>query len=240
MADSSIEGVVVGAVDVGEADRIVRLLTPEEGRTAVSARGVRGSRRRFAGAFDLGAQVRVVRRKGRGALPSVTDVDVLRLPDRARTEVERIALLGYGCEVASALAPEGTPAPKPHGLLLAWLDVLEGDVRPGIAARAALEAKALTFAGLAPALDRCARCGEPVDDPAVFDPEAGGAQHGRCGGGRLVPAAALRELELLRRTPLAAVVGRPAPAAPPWLLSDFVRWQAGRPLHSRALLESLG
>lgn len=237
---NEVEGIVVGTVDLGEADRIVRLLTAEEGRTAVVARGARGSRRRYAGAFELGGRVRVARSRGRGGLPSVIEADVIASADVARSEVERIALLGYGCEICAILAPEDAPAPKHHGLLVAWLEVLEGAARPGIASRVALEAKALTFSGLTPTLVSCARCGGPIDDPAVFDPESGGALHGRCGGGRLVPEAALRELEALRRTPLAETVGRPAPAAPAWLLSDFLRHQAGRALRSRALLEALG
>jgi DNA repair protein RecO (recombination protein O) len=237
---TAIDGVVVGLVDLGEADRLVRLLTAEEGRIAVVARGARGSRRRYAGAFELGTRVRVVRGRGRGSLAPVAEADVLAAPDVARTEVERIALLGYGCELCAALAPEGAPAPKHHGLLAAWLDVLEGPTRPGVASRAALEAKALTFSGLAPALVVCARCGGPIDDPAVFDPESGGALHGRCGGGRALAASALVELDALRRTPLAGTVARPIPAAPPWLLSDFVRHQLGRALQSRALLEALG
>lgn len=236
----ALDGVVVGLVDLGEADRIVRLLTADTGRTSVLARGARGSRRRYAGAFELGARVRVQLGRGRGALPSVADADVLEAPDVARAEVERIALLGYGCELCAALAPEDAPAPKHHGLLAAWLDLLEGPVRPGTASRAALEAKALTFSGLAPALVVCARCGGGIEDPAVFDPESGGALHARCGGGRTLGAVALRELDVLRRTPLADTAARPAPAAPAWLLSDFAQHQLGRALRSRALLEALG
>ncbi|MCA9492876.1 MAG: DNA repair protein RecO C-terminal domain-containing protein, partial [Myxococcales bacterium] len=161
-------------------------------------------------------------------------------PRRAREELERIALLGYGCELCAALAPESAPAEKLHGLLLAWLEFLEAPEPIGPAARPALEAKALTFAGLMPSIARCAACGELLEEPIVFDPEAGGALHARCGGGSPVRLAGLRALEVARRTPLAEGGRLPPIDLPRWLLGGFVTWHLGRPLQSRALLEALG
>jgi DNA repair protein RecO (recombination protein O) len=234
---SEIEGVVVGTTDLGEADRILRLLTAEEGRVAVVARGARRSHKRFAGVGELGTQLRVERGRGKGLRPIVR-VDRLGGPVRARDDLERIALLAYGCELCAALAPEGAPAEKLHQLLLHWLAILEADPRPDRASRVALEAKALTFAGLAPTLVTCAVCGAALGDPAVFDAEAGGGLHARCGGGRPVAAADLLAIERLRRTPLAETPGLAAPLE--WLLSDFVQHQLGRALASRTWLAALG
>lgn len=233
-----IDGIVVGGTDLGEADRLVRLLTASEGRIAVVARRARNSRR-HAGAFELGTRLRVLRGRSRGGLAPVQDAERLDGPLRARAEVERIALVGYGCELCAALAPEGGPAEKLYRLLEAWLALLEGPERPGPPSRWALEAKAATFAGLAPALAACAACGERLTDPAVFDPESGGGLHARCGGGRPVPAAALLALEALRRTPLVQTVGARVTEGPPWLLADFLQHQLSRPLQSRALLEAV-
>lgn len=234
-----LEAVVVGTFDLGEADRIVRLLSAERGRTAALARGARSSRRRFAGLFEPGHRVRLELRSGRGELPLVAGADLVAAPRRAREDLDRLALLAYGCELCAALAPEHHPAPQLHKLLTVWLDGLEAEACPGVATRLALEAKALTFAGLAPALLRCAACGEPLDAPAVFDAESGGALHARCGGGRPVRPEDLRALEALRRTPLAGTPGLEAPAAVAWLLSDFARHQLGHDLRSRRLLEDL-
>lgn len=236
---TEIEGIVVGSVDLGEADRILRLLTPNEGRVSVVARGARSSRRRFGAASELGTRVYVVR-ASRGSPPSVSTLDRIDGPNRARTELERIGLLAYGCELCAALAPEGSAAEKLYLLLVSWLALLEGDPRPDDASRLALEAKAVTFAGLAPALVRCVRCGEELFDPVTFDPDAGGAQHARCGGGLAVSVRALAVIEELRRTPLAETPGRPIPREARWLLADFVQYQLGRPLVSRTWLASMG
>ena len=153
-----IEGIVVGMVDLGESDRILRLLTPLEGRISVVARGARSSRRRFAAGSELGTRVHVGRSRI-GALRSVTSLERIDSPSRARAELERIGLLAYGCELCAALAPEGAGADKLYRLLVSWLALLEGEARPDDASRLGLEAKALTFAGLGPALVRCPRCG---------------------------------------------------------------------------------
>jgi DNA repair protein RecO (recombination protein O) len=235
----ALPAIVVGSVDYGEADRIVRLLSAEEGRSAVMAKRARSSQRRFRGALDLGTQVRVHRHRGRGTLPLLTGVDVVRAPRRARGDLDRIALLAYGCEVCAGLAPESHEAPRLFRLLVTWLDLLEGDGLIGAASRIALESKALTFAGLAPALLTCVRCARPLDDPAAFDLEAGGGLHAHCGSGRAVRADLLGRIEQLRRTPLAETPGRQTDPDTRWLLSDFIRHQLGRDLRSRRLLEDL-
>lgn len=237
--NNPLEGIVVGWLDLGEADRILRLLTPTEGRISVAMRGARSSKRRFSASTELGSRVQLERSR-RGALPGVKDLERIEAPNRARSELERIGLLAYGCELCSALSPEGASADKLYLLLVSWLALLEGEATPDDASRASLEGKAMTFAGLSPALVRCVRCGEELSDPATFDAEAGGGQHARCGGGFAVPVRGLALLEELRRTPLADTPGRPLPREVRWLLADFVQHQLGRALLSRTWLASLG
>ena len=240
-----VEGVVVGATDFGEAHRVVRLLSAERGLVSLLARGARRSKKRFAGMLDVGTRLRAQIRRGRGGLSVFGDVDRLGRPRRAREELERIALLAYGCELCGALAAEDHPAPKLSRLLAVWLELLEGGDCPGVASLLALEAKALTFAGVAPSLVRCAHCGGTLDDPVVVDPSAGGALHGRCGGGRGARVVWLSELERLRRTPLADTVALPLANAPPRPSSaseplwSCLRAHLGRELRSRALVQDV-
>jgi DNA repair protein RecO (recombination protein O) len=235
LGSDSIAGVVVGHVDLGEADRIIRILTAEEGRIAVVARGARSSRKRFAGLLDLGMRIRVTRARGRGRLARLADAELVAAVDRARTDIERLALLAYGCELAGKLAGEDAPAPKLARLLVVWLELLEGEAQPGVASRQAFEAKALTFAGLLPDLVQCALCSEALDSgTAHFDFETG-LVHPECGSGASVSTAGLHALEALRRTPLFDTPGLP-PADVGWLLSDFAQHQVSSELKSRSLL----
>jgi DNA repair protein RecO (recombination protein O) len=222
--------IVVGGADLGESDRVARLLSPRIGRFSVVARRARASRRRFAGAFEVGNEV-VVDARGRGDLPPVSVVEIVRAPRRARDDLDRIALLCFGCEVAGALAPEHAAAERLFELLRHWLARLEDPTPPPHGARVAFEAKALTFAGLGPRLTTCARCGLPLADPVTWQPDGGG-RHRDCGPGRPVAAALLRTIEDLRRTPLAEIRS----AVDTRLLTDAIEHHLGRGLNSRGLL----
>jgi len=234
--------IVVGSMKLGESDRIIRLLSPTKGRLSVVARRARSSSKGSGALLDLGTQVSVSLRWGRGAMPSLSNVELLQAPNRARTDIDRIALLAYGCEVCSGLSPEGQGAPKLIQLLAIWLDLLELPIDVATASRIAMEAKALTFAGLTPSLARCSRCGLAIDGSAVFSAQAGGACHSGCGAGQDVAPLALAEFESLRRAPLIDTVSvRLSDASWPhrWLLADFAQWHTGRSLRSRALLQDL-
>ncbi len=236
-----MEAIVVGGIDIGEADRVVYLLSAEDGRSRAVARAARKSKKRFAGKLDPGCRLELHIRKGRGSLPSINSAELITSPRFAREDLDRIALLTYGCEICAALAPEHHAAPKLFGLLCVWLLILEGEEVVGTTARIALEAKALTFAGLTPSFLRCASCGQDLDDPAVFDPENGGGVHARCGGGRRIAAQTLAMFDQWRRTPLRELVDSPAAVGTEelWLVSDFIRHHLGRAIRTRGLLEDL-
>lgn len=228
-------GFVVGAIDRGEADRRIALLTPEEGLVWATARGARRSKRRFAGVLEPGNEVEV-ELDPRGGL---IEASALHIPTRARAGVERLALLLYGCEWIAAFAERGEPSPKMHGLFQAFSAVLDGVAEPTAATRVAFEAKVLSFAGVLATPERCAVCREPLAAPAVFAPEAGGACHQWCATGPEVPIEALWAVATLRRTPLIDTPGLPDPREP-WLLTGFARYLLGRELRSASVLRALG
>lgn len=222
--------IVVGRQDYGEADRILRLLSPEEGRISAMLRGAR--RRR--GDVDLGCRVRLSLRHGRGELDNVAAVDVEDPRASLREGLGRLAAAAYACELCAAFAHAGQPEPRLYGLLettLLLLDAASAD--PGPALLPVLEAKLLSFAGLTPVLDRCVACREPLAEPLFY--AATGVAHGHCGAGAPVTLAFVRALEAARRAPLAQVLDGELPEDPgnvPWL---SVVEALGRELPSRAV-----
>jgi len=237
---SAHDAVVLGLVDYGERDRIVRLLTPDQGRIAALARGARGSRRRFRGVLDLGNRLQVLLRKGRGELWHLQETELLTARLGIRDELLAMALAAYGCELVGAFAREAHPEPRLFGLLEVFLTVLDAaTAAPGPLFRAGLEVKALTCAGFAPVLAACAVCGQPLRDPCGFSPSVGGGLHAHCGAGERVSAAWLAALEHARRTRLVELLDERAPASPPWLLARFAEYHLGRGLKSRGWLETL-
>ena len=59
MSGLRTEALLLRALDFGESDRIVHLLTPERGRVAAIAKGARRSVRRFPGTLDIGNRLAV-------------------------------------------------------------------------------------------------------------------------------------------------------------------------------------
>lgn len=232
-----MHGVVIGHTDLGEADRIVRFLTAEQGRVAALARGARRSKKRFAGMLEVGNRVRIRVHQGRGSLPRIDEVELVDGLRRPRTDLVRLAQLTYGCEVAGRLAGEHVPAPRLTRLLVVWIELLEGEEQVGAASRQAFEAKALRFAGLLPGLQRCARCDRPLSGASHW-PHDGGPLHPGCGEGPLIGSAAVATLEKLLKTPLFHTHDVGA-AQPGWFLSERIQYHLRGPLKSAALLREV-
>ncbi|MFH1467457.1 MAG: DNA repair protein RecO [Pseudomonadota bacterium] len=235
------DALVLGALDYGERDRIVRLLTPELGRVSALARGARGSQRRFAGAVDLGNRVQAMLRPGRGELWHLQEAELVSARLHLRDDLLAMALCAYGCELVGALAREHHPEPRLFGLLEVFLTVLDAATAPPAGLfRAGLEIKALNLAGLAPVLDRCVRCGQPLAEPCAFSADGGGGLHAGCGAGEPVSLDLLASLEHARRTRLVELLDQPMPEGPAWLLARFAEHHLGRGLKSRRWLETVG
>ncbi|MFZ5481212.1 MAG: DNA repair protein RecO [Myxococcota bacterium] len=233
------EGIVVGKLDYGEQDRILRILTPDAGRVAVLARNARAARSRLA-AVDLAARVRFQAREGE--LATLVSAEVLDGRLNLRRGLGRLAVAAYACELCGALAREHHGEPRLYGLLetaLLLLDAAGAD--PGAAFVAGLEAKALTFAGVAPALDHCVRCGGPPEAWMRFAPA--GLVHAHCDDGeeRTIAMSAdfAAALEGARRLPLREALDAPLPEGPTDALHRAACAHVGRALPSRAVLDAL-
>lgn len=237
-----IVGVVVGRQDFGEVDRVVRLLTPDAGVVAVFATGARRARSPYAG-LDLGARVRARVREGRGDLARLAGVEVEDGRVGVRRALGRMVAAAYACEVCGGLGAIGAGDPRLFGLLETALLLLDASVDdPAEAFLAGVEAKALTFAGFAPVLDRCAACGKALEEPLRMDPLAGGAVHAGCvsaGEARreAVSLGLVRALEDARRTPLRELLDSGLPPGPVRVLGDLVEAHLGRALVARRLLD---
>lgn len=235
------EAIVLSGMDYGERDRIVRLLLPDLGRISALARRARSDRRRFGAALDTGNLVEVRVRPGRGDLWTLEGARLTDGREGTRSDLVRLTLLAYACELCGGLAREEHAEPRLYGLLDMALVLLDAMTQPpGDAFRVGLEAKALTFAGLAPSLARCAHCGEPLEPRMRFHAAGAGAAHPRCDRhGVPVSATWLEAVERARRTPLRSLIDEPVPEGPAWALSDAIQAHLGRALRSREVLGSL-
>jgi DNA repair protein RecO (recombination protein O) len=245
-----LRAVVLRAVDYGESDRVVLLLTRERGKLSAFARGARASRRRFGGALEPFTLVAAELRERPGSeLHGLDALSVERAFGGIRGDLARIACAGYAAELSRELVRDHEPHEDLFDLLVAYLSDLDAaPARP--AGLRAFELGALRAAGFMPRLDACARCGAAIAGaPIPFDAEDGGALCAGCApaaGPRAVPlsaetAGALRRLQegglaAAASEPLAPPAGREAREA----LTRFVEHVLGRRLKSRAFLDEMG
>ena len=98
--------IVLRTVDYGEADRVVTLLSRDEGKLSAIARGARKSKRRFGAALSLFGvgEARLTERAG-AELGTLESFSSQRGFPGLYADVAKVAHGSYACELARELAP---------------------------------------------------------------------------------------------------------------------------------------
>lgn len=183
------EGVVLRTQKLGEADRIITILTKRTGKVRGVAKGVRRTTSRFGARLEPFSYVDLQLHSGR-SLDVITQVETLRPYGQALvSDYPRYTAGTAMLETADRLTVgEKEPALRQFLLLVGGLRTLVEGVHE---ARLVLDAyflRSLAVAGYAPALAECARCG--ADAVRAFAIVAGGVVCGGCRpAGAAVPAA---------------------------------------------------
>jgi len=174
------EGIVLRTQKLGEADRIVTLLTREHGKVRAVGKGVRRTSSRFGARLEPFMLVDVQLHAGR-SLDIVTQVETIS--PFARRVCEDYAMYTAGTamlETAERLVEaEKEPALPQFRLLVGAVRSLsEGAHAPGLVLNSYL-LRALSIAGWAPSFTDCARCGRAGPHHS-FAVAQGGAVCGSC------------------------------------------------------------
>jgi DNA repair protein RecO (recombination protein O) len=168
------EGVVLRTHKLGEADRIITLLTRHHGRVRAVAKGVRRTSSRIGGRLEPFMLADVQLYEGR-SLDVVTQVETLApyaagIVGDYRRYTAGTAML----ETAERLTDiEKEPATQQFLLLVGGLRALSaGTHDPGLVLDAFL-LRSLSIAGWAPSFHDCAKCGAPGPHSAFSLPSGG-------------------------------------------------------------------
>lgn len=174
------EAVVLRTLRYGEADRILHLYTPQRGRVAAIAKGVRRAKSRFGGRLEPYFRLHMVLYEGRSELLTVTSADTITGHPQLREHGPALDSAARACDAIARLFETTDPHPGVFALLCNELALLDAD--PAQATHAnqlAFRLKLLLAAGLAPQLAACAACGE-ADHLAAFSGAAGGVVCSAC------------------------------------------------------------
>ncbi len=161
------DAIVLRTHKLGEADRIVTLLTRRTGRVRAVAKGVRRTKSRFGGRLEPFTHVDLQLHTGR-SLDVITQAETLRPYGEPLTaDYPRYTTGTAMLETAERFTPvEKEPVIRQFLLLIGGLRALtEGEHDPRLVLDAYL-LRSLAVAGYAPALEECAVCGTRAPDPS--------------------------------------------------------------------------
>jgi len=169
------EGIVLRTHKLGEADRIVSVLTRNHGKVRAVAKGVRKTKSRFGARLEPPTHIQLQVYEGRGELHIVDQAETIDHFGAIRSDLDRLTRAVSMLETADQLGLEGEPNPALYQMLLGALRALAGSSGPLVVP--AFFLKVLSLEGYRPMVDACVECG--ATEPLVaFDVDSGGT---RCG-----------------------------------------------------------
>ena len=162
------EAIVLRTHKLGEADRIITLLTRENGRVRAVAKGVRRTTSKFGSRLEPFTHVDVQLAEGRN-LDTITQAethDAFAAPLGA--DYERYTAGTVMLETAERLVTEEKqPSTQQFLLLVGGLRAMVGGERRPSQVLDSYLLRSLAVAGYAPSFDHCARCGARGAAPLV-------------------------------------------------------------------------
>jgi DNA repair protein RecO (recombination protein O) len=234
------QGVVLRSAKLGEADKIVTVMTQGAGKVRAVAKGIRKTTSRFGARLEPFTHVSLMLYRGRGSLDTVSQAEIVSPFLGIRSNLERIAAGETMLEAVDKVAEEHERNVRLFLLLLSGMRAL--DTRPAdpAAVTESFLLKLLSLSGFHPSLTGCAVCARP--EPALFASGQGGAVCTTCAdpdagpvsGSALSLLATLANADLVRAGMVAsdAVVRRESRA----LLFGFAEYHLERRIRSLPML----
>lgn len=185
--------VVLRTYKLGEADRIIVLLTEGHGKVRAVAKGVRKTKSKFGARLEPMSHVNLLLSQGR-------ELDIVSQADSVESLAPMVADLDHltsgiaVLEAADQLALEREPNPGLYRMVVGALRTIAE--RGGSLVVPAFYWKLLAAEGVRPELDVCVRCGEP-GQLVAFDMNHGGALCRTCRSGAPLSEDALAVMRMI-------------------------------------------
>ncbi|HUY23568.1 MAG TPA: DNA repair protein RecO [Acidimicrobiales bacterium] len=199
------EGVVLRTMRLGEADRIVTLMTKGHGKVRAVAKGVRRTKSKFGARLEPLSHVTMLCWQGR-ELDIVNQAEVTDTFRAVREDLGRVSKAFTVLEVVDQISQERHANPRLYDMVVGALRALDAEDAPLLVPAFCL--KALALEGSAPLLDECASCGVR-HDLVAFDLVEGGVLCRSCRRGRSVSPEALALLRRILGGGLASALAEP-------------------------------
>jgi DNA repair protein RecO (recombination protein O) len=189
MPAEKAQALVLRTTDWSETSRIATLWTREFGKVRALAKGGRRLKSNFENALDLLTYCRIViLRKSSGGLDLLTEAQVVRRFPRLRSDLAALHAAYYIAELLESMTEEHDPHPLLFDAALETLELLGSpdavEPPPVGPCLVRFELVLLQEVGYSPTLERCASCGEGIDERRpTFSCAAGGLVCPKCASG---------------------------------------------------------
>lgn len=240
------EAVVLRHQELGEADRLVSVYTPDRGKLRLVAKGVRRTHSRKAGHLEPLTRTSLLVARGR-ELDIVTQADALHTFPGLRSSLLNVGHASYALEMVDRFTFEEGENRALYRLLVETLTRLEEGRAPFSVLRF-FDLHVLEAVGYRPELFRCLSCGqEAKPEDQFFGATVGGLLCPACGpshpGARPLSLAALKVLRHLQRsdfeTASAPAIRSTVRAEVEGLLEEYIAAILERHLHTPAFLRTV-
>ena len=220
----TLDGVILRERPSGDSDKILTVLTAEEGRISLIVKGGRSPRSKLRAVCQLYNYVNLEyyeKNDLRWASDGSTNVNFFKISE----DLEGASLAAYLSEIAIEISDEGAPAPELLRMLLNSLYCIQDGKKPLGQVKAVFEWLAASASGFRPNLCGCAECGGTESEDFWLDVMNGRLYCADCLGKRQVGSTPLPEDEYRAKNILLPLS--------PWALSS-VRYVLSAPI-SRSL-----
>lgn len=179
-------GIVLRTYKLGEADRIIVLLTAEHGKVRAIAKGVRKTRSKFGGRLEPLSHVALQLHRGRD-LDVISQVETVSTSSAVFGDLDSMTEASAILEAVDQLVPDREPVPQMYRMLVGARQTLL--TRPSPMVVPAFLWRLLAVEGLRPEVGHCVSCNEEFDrggpaEQLVFDVDLGGIVCRACQRGR--------------------------------------------------------
>jgi len=187
------DGIVLRTYRLGESDKILRVLTRENGKRSAVGKGVRKTSSRFGARLEPLTHVKLFLHRGR-SMDTVKQAEIINSFQEVRDDLDLFVAASSMAELVDFITEEGEPNPELFELLLLGLQLLKEYPSRSPLVLALFQFKVMAQAGFELMVTRCASCaGEPGDE-VWFSLALGGVVCERCRAGRAAESGRLVKL----------------------------------------------
>ncbi len=174
---TTTQGIVLRVTDYNDRDALLTLLTQDQGKLAVKARGLRRKNSPLTAPCQLLAYGEFTLFEYRGQY-TINEAQSIELFTPLRRDLTKLSLGTYFAQAAEVLSQEDFPSPELQSLLLNCLFALSKLNLPEAQVKAVFELRAACLSGYTPDLFGCHICGN--QNPDRLDLSAGQLECANC------------------------------------------------------------